>query len=131
MPQNYAEVIVDIAHEDVDRVFDYIIPDSLQGLSPGYRVRVPFGPMHVEGFVMAVKGTTAVPPNRMRAIEKTLDDYPALLPEMVDLALWLKEKYHCRIIDGLPGGANGFLASFIDATPLFPKHLNNIADFSN
>jgi len=101
LPGKFAEVIVDIAHEDVDRVFDYIIPEPLSGITPGYRVRVPFGPSHVEGFVMAVKGSTAVPPSRMKSVERALDDYPALLPEMVDLALWMKKKYHCRIVDGL------------------------------
>lgn len=101
MPKRYAEVIVDIAHEDVDRVFDYVIPESMPEIAPGFRVRVPFGSMRVEGFVMAVKDETSVPPNKMKAIDKALDDYPALLPEMVELAFWMKRKYHCRIVDGL------------------------------
>lgn len=101
MPTRYAEIIVDIAHADVDRVFDYIVPEQLSGIVPGSRVRVPFGPGRIEGFVMALKDSTNVPLNKLRSIEKSLDDAPALLPEMVELALWLKEKYHCRIIDGL------------------------------
>jgi primosomal protein N' (replication factor Y) (superfamily II helicase) len=101
LPYKYAEVIVDIAHEDVDRVFDYIIPDTLAHIAPGFRVRVPFGPGRVEGFVMAVKGETSVPPNKMKAIESALDGYPALLPEMVELARWMQAKYHCRLVDGL------------------------------
>ena len=39
----YAEIIVDIASEQVDRVFTYLVPDTLP-LKPGMRVRVPFGP---------------------------------------------------------------------------------------
>ena len=97
----YAEVIVDIAHADVDRVFDYILPDSLAHVGPGFRVLVPFGSVRIEGFVMAVKDSTAVPHNKLKAVEKALDETPALLPEMVELARWLKGKYHCRLIDGL------------------------------
>lgn len=100
MPR-YAEVIVDIAHEDVDRVFDYVIPETLPEIVPGFRVRVPFAHTRVEGFVMAVKDETGIPQSKLKAIEKPLDDYPALLPEMVGLALWMREKYHCRVVDGL------------------------------
>ena len=45
----YAEIIVDIASEQVDRVFTYLVPDTLH-LEPGMRVRVPFGPREKEGY---------------------------------------------------------------------------------
>ncbi|MEI3416117.1 MAG: hypothetical protein V8Q43_00850 [Christensenellaceae bacterium] len=38
----YAEVIVDIAHSNIDRIFDYKIDGRLE-IPPGSRVRVPFG----------------------------------------------------------------------------------------
>ena len=48
----YAEVIVDIASEQVDRVFTYRVPDAFSGmLFQGSRVRVPFGFREKEGFV--------------------------------------------------------------------------------
>ena len=40
----YADVIVDIAHEKVDRPFQYQIPDAMRGtLKVGLCVIVPFG----------------------------------------------------------------------------------------
>ena len=40
----YADVIIDISHEKVDRPFQYRIPDELKGkLSLGMSVLVPFG----------------------------------------------------------------------------------------
>ena len=40
----YANVIVDISHEKVDRPFQYKIPERLMGkLSPGMCVEIPFG----------------------------------------------------------------------------------------
>ncbi len=101
MASRYAEIIVDIAHAEVDRVFDYILPESLAQVGPGWRVRVPFGHGRVEGFVMGLKDETDVPAGKLRAVERALDDYPVLLPEMVDLALWMRGQYHCRLIDGL------------------------------
>ena len=43
----YAEIIVDIASEQVDRVFTYRVPDGME-LEPGFRVKVPFGPREVQ-----------------------------------------------------------------------------------
>ena len=49
---SYCQVIVDIAHEDVDRVFTYRVPKGMT-LCPGMRVHVPFGRIHrMEGIVV-------------------------------------------------------------------------------
>lgn len=40
----YADIIVDITHEKLDKVFQYSIPSELEGaLSVGTEVIVPFG----------------------------------------------------------------------------------------
>ena len=40
----YADIIIDITHEKLDKVFQYIIPEYLQGkLETGMEVIVPFG----------------------------------------------------------------------------------------
>ncbi len=44
----YAKVIVDISHANVDRLFDYRIPDGME-LKTGMRVAVPFGRQTLEG----------------------------------------------------------------------------------
>ena len=47
-----AEVIVDVANSEVDKIFDYIaIPD----VSIGDRVLVPFGRRTIEGYVINLK----------------------------------------------------------------------------
>ena len=53
----YAEIIVDIAHSNVDKIFDYALPEGMKVL-PGCRVEVPFGSMRVEGFVLSLKEDT-------------------------------------------------------------------------
>ena len=40
----YADVIIDISHEKVDRDFQYRIPEELEpAIKPGVVVTVPFG----------------------------------------------------------------------------------------
>ena len=44
MAEQYADIIIDISHEKVDRPFQYRIPAELAGaVYPGVRVHVPFG----------------------------------------------------------------------------------------
>ena len=49
----YAQVIVDLSAEALDRVFSYIVPEGMD-VVPGQLVRVPFGPRTREGFVVGL-----------------------------------------------------------------------------
>ena len=53
-----AEVIVDIAHSDVDKIFDYACGE---GIAAGMRVTVPFGRSVATGFVVRVKEKSVYP----------------------------------------------------------------------
>ena len=51
----YADVIIDISHEKVDRDFQYRIPEELEpAIKPGVVVTVPFGKGNTlrKGYVM-------------------------------------------------------------------------------
>ena len=53
----YADIIVDISHEKLDRTFQYRVPESLRGrLEPGACVMIPFGNGNrlIKGYVVAV-----------------------------------------------------------------------------
>ncbi|MEZ7872856.1 MAG: hypothetical protein QMB53_03600, partial [Eubacteriales bacterium] len=71
----YAQVIVDIAHADVDRVFTYAIPDGM-ALQVGMRVAVPFGRQEKEGYVLGFSDACDLPPDRIRQVKEPLEDYP-------------------------------------------------------
>ena len=44
MNERYADIIVDITHEKLDRTFQYQIPPELEGrVQAGTRVKIPFG----------------------------------------------------------------------------------------
>ena len=51
----YANVIVDISHEKLDKTFQYSIPDELLcDIRPGVCVDIPFGSRTITGYVIEV-----------------------------------------------------------------------------
>ena len=97
----FCQVIVDIAHEDVDRVFTYRVPEGM-ALCPGMRVHVPFGRQHrVEGIVVEMDDHCDLPPERVKNVTDTLEDYPAVLPQMLELARRIKESSFCTLAQAL------------------------------
>ena len=96
----YAEIIVDIAAEQVDRVFTYRVPDTLS-LQPGMRVRVPFGPREKEGFVIRLKEQADYDEEKIRPVLAALEDYPVLLPPLMELAFEIKRRCHCPLCEAL------------------------------
>ncbi|MBE5776904.1 MAG: primosomal protein N' [Clostridiales bacterium] len=98
----YAEVIVDIASEQVDRVFTYRVPDAFSSmLFQGSRVRVPFGFREKEGFIIRLKETADYDESRIKDIIAPLENYPALLPQLMELAQEIKSKTHCPLCEAL------------------------------
>ena len=96
----YCQVIVDIVHENVAKAFTYRIPDGMK-LCPGQRVTVPFGPREKEGVVLSLSGTTEYDPEKIRPVSGTLEDYPAILPALMDLAKEMAERNHCPLAETL------------------------------
>jgi primosomal protein N' (replication factor Y) (superfamily II helicase) len=95
----YAEIIVNVPHRRVDRVFHYQVPQELiRDIYPGRRVQVPFGNRCVEGIVIDV--TDTAPDIGIKSIEKVLDA-PALPRDLLELARWIADIYFCPYIDAL------------------------------
>lgn len=93
-----AEVIVDVANSEVDKIFDYIaIPD----VSIGDRVLVPFGRRTIEGYVINLKDKSDLPKDKLKSLISIIDDYPILLPELLDLSYDMITRNHLRFIDCL------------------------------
>lgn len=90
-------VIVDISVSEVDRIFDY----SGSGYSVGSRVLVNFAGRRTEGFIVAEKQTTDCPPEKLKEIICTLDDFPAISLDLLELAEFMKREYHLKMVDVL------------------------------
>ena len=95
----FAQVIVDIAHSSVDRLFTYRAEDNI---AVGQRVLVPFGAGNksVEGFVLGISesydGNIA-----LKSIIRPMEPYTVLTREQIRLAYWIKQSYNCVLVDAL------------------------------
>lgn len=86
----YARVIVDIAHSQVDRIFEYSCPDSLKA---GSRVKVPFGGREIEGFVIETSESPVYPVQKIKPVSYVYDEEPALVDECFSLMQFICERY--------------------------------------
>ncbi|AQQ53769.1 primosomal protein N' [Planococcus lenghuensis] len=97
-----AEVIVDVAAHPIDRPFDYVVPERFRPLiEPGMRVKVPFGPRKVLGFVTGTKSESDMQQSKLKPIHELMDLVPVLNKEMLQLADWMKDETLCFEIDAL------------------------------
>ena len=84
------EVIVDIAHSEVDKIFDYTCDFPV---AAGTRVAVPFGKSAATGFVMRVKDTSDYPVEKLKKVYRAEEDFPALGAECLALAHAIAARY--------------------------------------
>ncbi len=97
----YANVIIDVSHAQIDRVFEYRIPDGMR-LTPGFRVAVPFGKSdEVDGVVMDVHEQAAFEPEKIKPVLRLLDDFAAITLEQLALARHLAQEYRCTLAAAL------------------------------
>ena len=100
----YANVIVDISHEAVDRPFTYIIPEHLKGMChPGTRVMIPFGRGNSEklGIIIEITENPDVPVVRLKEISSIVLSQDATDSRLIELAFFIKEQYGSKMIDAL------------------------------
>lgn len=92
----YAQVIVDISNDAVDKVFDYIaLPDTKVGM----RVSVPFANRAVLGYVVALCEDTKVDKTKIKSIISNKESVPKIKPEILELSKFLAEHFFLRLSD--------------------------------
>ncbi|MCL2569760.1 MAG: primosomal protein N' [Firmicutes bacterium] len=95
-----ATVVIDAVLSNDDKVFDYIIPAELaEKVYVGSRVMVPFGPRDTEGFVLGIKETTDFDKGKLKAIQKSPDEFVAIKPEFIEILDDTCAKFCLRKID--------------------------------
>lgn len=82
-------VLVELSNKNIDRVFDYSVPDCfLDKIKLGIRVKVPFGKMELEGFVVEVKDSSDI---EVKDILDVIDDEAILNSELLELGKKMQE----------------------------------------
>ena len=100
----YADIIIDITHEKLDKIFQYSIPSDLDGvLQIGMEVIVPFGRSNREtkGYVVGFSQTTEYDVAKMKEVLCIAKDSVAIESRLVNLAAWMKDYYGGTMIQAL------------------------------
>ena len=98
----YAQVVVDIQHSKVDRIFSYKIPADSEILI-GSRVLLPFGRSNkkIEGYVLGFSETVDFDPSKIKSIIKPLSNIPEFTPGQLELAKQIKDYYIITLVSAL------------------------------
>ena len=94
--EQYADVVIDLSVKNVDRIFQYRIPDHLRDLvKPGVKVNIPFGKGNTErkGIVVGLSKETDYDPQKMKELLDVETGVVPIRTQMICLAFWMKDRY--------------------------------------
>jgi len=92
----FADIIVDISHENLDRTFQYKIPEEFKdGIAVGDRVLIPFGRgnRQIPGFVLEISDRAKYDPDKTKSIISVISDDALVEQKLIMLAYWMKARY--------------------------------------
>ena len=92
----YADIIIDISHEKLDRTFQYIVPEELeQTLCIGMPVKIPFGNGNrkITGYVVDITEEPKYDVTKLKEISGIQEKGIAVESQMIALAAWMKRNY--------------------------------------
>ncbi|WP_276948937.1 replication restart helicase PriA [Acetatifactor muris] len=104
MGELYADIIVDISHEKLDKPFQYRVPDRLRDrLETGMCVTVPFGNGNrlIKGYVVDIGDTCKFDPGRIKEIQAVSRGDADVEDKMIALAGWIRKNYGSTMIQAL------------------------------
>ncbi len=90
----YANVIVDISHEKVDRIFQYRVPEALEErLEVGMQAEVPFGAGNRlrKACVVGFAASPDYPPEKIKEIHGIVEGSVKAEEQLIALAAWMRE----------------------------------------
>lgn len=104
MSQIYADIIIDISHEAIDRTFQYMVPAELENsIEIGMQVQVPFGQSNRnrKGYVINLTDTPNFDVDKMKSISGIPDKSLQIEGKLIKLAAWIRKNYGSTMFDAL------------------------------
>ena len=92
----YANIIIDISHEKLDKVFQYRIPEGLLArLTIGMQVQVPFGSGNAlrTGYVVDITDRTDYDVSKIKEIARIVEQSVPIESQLIALAAWMRRNY--------------------------------------
>ena len=103
MEKKYADVIVGISHEKIDRAFQYIVPQHLQTeLEIGMCAYSVWQGNHIqEGYVIGFSEQAELPDDKLKEIRQIVPASVKATERSIQLAAWIRSYYGCTMIAAL------------------------------
>lgn len=90
----YANVIVDISHEKLDKTFQYGIPDDIASeIQVGVQVDIPFGRRTISGYVVEITDIPEYDVSKIKPLIGVKAGSVAMESRLIRLACWIKKNY--------------------------------------
>ena len=92
----YANIVIDISHEKLDKMFQYRIPEHLrQELAVGMQVEIPFGAgdRKTTGYVVELTDTPEYDTARIKELAGVVEGSIPIESQLIALAGWMRKNY--------------------------------------
>ncbi len=90
----YANVIIGISQEKLDKEFQYRIPERLKGaLEVGMQVEIPFGSRQADGFVVELTDVRECEEGKLKEITAVKEGSVPVESQLIALAGWMRSNY--------------------------------------
>ncbi len=100
----FADIIIDIVHEAVDRIFEYRIPVHMESRAAlGKTVLIPFGAGNRTrtGYIVGIKEIPDYDPALIKDIIDIRENEIESQRRLIELAVFMKQEYGCTMIQAL------------------------------
>lgn len=102
--QYYADIIIDISHENLDKTYQYAIPEEIvNDAAIGALVIVPFGKGNrsINGYIVGLSEVPKISRELIKPIIRVVTEAPMIESHLIYLAYWMKETFGGTMNDSL------------------------------
>ena len=100
----YADIIVDISNENLDKTYQYKIPEYLsESIQIGMPVWITFGNGNrkLQGYIVGLSNTPKIEEWKIKEITQVIENGVKIESRMIALAYWMKEQFGGTMNDAL------------------------------
>lgn len=102
--QVYADIIIDISHENLDKTYQYAVPEEQESQAViGALAVVPFGRGNrsINGYIVGLSKEPKISQDLIKPITKIVEGAPVIECQLIYLAYWMKETFGGTMNDSL------------------------------
>ncbi len=100
----YADIIIDISHENLDKTYQYAVPEEMEEKAViGSLVVVPLGKgnRRINGYIVGISTEPKISVERIKPIYEVVEGAPVIESHLIYLAYYIKERFGGTMNDAL------------------------------